>query len=270
MAARTSSGRRVGAVRPELSDLLRSTGVLPQSASTPEEARELLARDGAVVVAEPTPGPEALPVVAAQLYGDRLRQLFAVRPLRQQSGELLGLHSDGAHVVVDVHGRTVNLRDPDEDGLLQRCVRPAPEGGDSFLVDGYALVDALATGCPELHAFLTGTDVDYFGGWATAPHEVPRTPLVRRLVEHTRAGRRVVRSSETAVPVPREPRAAEHDAQLDLWADVLATAVDVVPHFRLEAGEVLVVDNYRCLHGRDPFTGQRDVDVLTVMTADAW
>jgi gamma-butyrobetaine dioxygenase len=64
---------------------------------------------------------------------------------------------------VDVHGRSTRLRDPDEDFLLMLCSGPAPEGGDSVLVDGYALLDALRTGLPELHAFLTGTDVDYFG-----------------------------------------------------------------------------------------------------------
>lgn len=42
--------------------------------------------------------------------------------MRQQSGDPLGLHSDGADVVVDVHGRTVNLRDQDEDGLPQPAV----------------------------------------------------------------------------------------------------------------------------------------------------
>ncbi|MFQ1002885.1 TauD/TfdA family dioxygenase [Modestobacter sp. SSW1-42] len=268
MAHRTPSGRRIGAVRPELTDLVRGTGVVPERAPV-ADAGALLARDGAVVVAEPGPGPEALPVVAAQVWGDRLRRLFTVRPLRQTSGELLGLHSDGAYVVVDDHGAAAELRSLDEDGLLQRCVHPSAQGGDSFLVDGYALVDALAEGLPDLHAFLTGVEVDYFGGWVDPPREVPRTPLIRRLVEHTRAGRRVVRHSETAVPAPRVPGAAGHDACLDLWADVLATVTEVAPRFRLDAGEVLVVDNHRLLHGREAFTGRRDMDVLTVLTADA-
>ncbi|NMI01995.1 TauD/TfdA family dioxygenase [Pseudonocardia acidicola] len=269
MAATDGNGRRTGTVRPELKDVLGAVGVVPARVAD-ADARAVLDRDGVAILTGRSADPENLVTAAAATLGGRLRQVFPIRPQGGVDSGPLGLHSDGANVVVDVHGRLTRLRDPDEDYLFLLCTAPAPSGGDSVLVDGYALVETLRTARPELHAFLTGCDVDYFGSWADPPRGVPATPLVRRLVEHTRAGRRVVRASDYAAPVPREPRRDSHAALLDEYSDVLATAAECAPRFRLEAGELLAMDNYRFLHGRDGFRGERQVHVLTVRSADAW
>jgi gamma-butyrobetaine dioxygenase len=51
---------------------------------------------------------------------------------------------------------------------------------------------------------------------------------------------------------------------------VLTAAAAAAPRFRLETGELLVVDNYRMLHGRDGFRGRREMCILTVLSSDAW
>jgi gamma-butyrobetaine dioxygenase len=134
------------------------------------------------------------------------------------------------------------------------------------MIDGYRLVDRLATGLPALHTFLTGTDVDYFGGWTSPGRGTATTPLVRRLVECTRAGRRIVRASDYACPVPREPAWDDHERHLREYVDVLDTCAAAAPRFLLGAGEILAVDNYRFLHGRDGYTGARLMHVLTVLS----
>lgn len=269
MAHRTPSGRLQGEVDQSLVDLVAVAHLQPPRRDV-DSASEALASEGAVVVPGPVHDAHGLVVTAAQLHGTDLRRVFPVRPTHADGAGPLGLHADGAYVVVDVHGQVSLARDPDEDVLMLRCQQPAPQGGDSVVVDGYRLVDALADGLPELHAFLTGVDVSMFGGWLDPPREVPRTPLVRRLVEHTRAGRRVVRSGDHAGPAPREHRAAAHEVQLGRWTDVLTTLFSTAPRFRLEAGEVLAIDNYRCLHGRDGYTGRREVEVLTALSAHSW
>lgn len=269
MTTTTAEGRRRGTVRPELAELVAPAGLVPKRASD-ADARPLLERDGAVILSGRSVDPEELVMAAAALLGARLRQVFPIRPQAGDQAEPLRLHCDGANVVVDVHGKTVRLRDPDEDYLFLLCETPAPSGGDSIVVDGYRLVDQLRDGRPELHAFLTGCDVDFFGGWNAPSRGVPLTPRVCRLVEHTRGGRRVVRASDYARPVPREPRAPEHERMLDTYADVIATLTAGAPRFRLERGDVLVLDNYRYLHGRDGFQGRRLVHVMTVLSSDAW
>ncbi|GAA1829129.1 hypothetical protein GCM10009836_03680 [Pseudonocardia ailaonensis] len=271
MARNGSDGRRCGEVRPEWKDTLGSAGVVPPHVT---DLRAGLDRAGAAIVTGYATDPERLVDAAATALGGRLRELFGIRPQGGLDAPVLGLHNDGATVVVDVHGRSVRLRDPDEDWLLMLCGRAADEGGDSVLVDGYALVDALRTApepeLREVHDFLVGVDVDFFGAWEQVPRGVPPTPLVRRLVEHTRTGRRAVRASDYAAPVPREPRAVEHLTLLESYADVLATAMDVAPRFRLDPQDLFVLDNYRFLHGRDAYSGDRTLHVLTVRSADAF
>lgn len=269
MAETGADGRRRGEPRPELKDLVDGTGVVPRRAA-PADARRVLAEDGVVLVPDAGPDPEALVVLAATVLGGRLRELFGIRPQGGTDSPALGLHNDGAYLQADVHGRTVRLRDPDEDHLLMHCSSPAPAGGDSVLVDGYRLVDRLAGDHPDLHAFLTGCDVDFFGGRTDPPRGVPATPLLRRMVEHTRGGRRAVRASDYAVPVPRAPQWDEHLARIEEYADLLAGAFEAAPRFRMDAGDLLVLDNYRFLHGRDAFTGSRVLHVLSVRTSEAF
>jgi gamma-butyrobetaine dioxygenase len=268
MSTTVADGRRDGDLRQDLLDLVRPAAYVPVRVPA-ERAREAFHRNGAVITEAPSGGPEVLVEIAAAMLGTRLRQLFPIRPLSGGHGERLNLHSDGAVVTVDVHGRAVKLRDLNEDYLFMRCVTPAPEGGNSFMVDGYRLIDQLAVGLPALHAFLTGTDVDYFGGWTTPGRGVATTPQLRRLVECTRTGRRVVRASDYACPAPREPEWDEHEARLEQYADVLATCAAATPRFRLDAGEMLAMDNYRFLHGRDGYTGTRLMQVLSVLSSDA-
>jgi len=261
-------GRRDGAPRQSLVDLVRPAAFLP--ARVPAEcAREVFHASGAVLIEAPSRGPEALVETAAALLGSRLRRLFPIRTRGDDGADRLNLHCDGAVLTVDVHGRAVRLRDPNEDYVFIRCATPAPEGGHSFMVDGYRLVDRIATGLPALHTFLTSTDVDYFGAWTQPGRGTAPTPLVRRLVEYTRAGRRIVRASDYACPVPREPAWDEHEALLREYADVLATCAATTTRFRLDAGEILAMDNYRFLHGRDGYAGTRLMHVLTVLSSDA-
>ncbi|MHA6794891.1 TauD/TfdA family dioxygenase [Pseudonocardia bannensis] len=270
MAVTSADGRRTGTVRHEFEHVVAAAGVLPRRAEVGDVAgaRDVFAKDGAVLLSGWDPEPDSLVVAAATLLGTRLRQVFPGRPQAGERAEALGLHSDGADVRVDVHGRTVQLRHEGEDVLLLLCAQPATTGGDSVLVDGYQLVDGLRGTRPDVHAFLTGADVDFVG--SLPPRRgVPAIPRACRMVEYTRTGRRVVRASEYALPLPREPHWEAHQDLLDEYSDVLATAFAYAPRFRMETGELLVLDNYRYLHGRDGFEGRRLMHVLTVLSADA-
>ncbi|WP_218952401.1 TauD/TfdA family dioxygenase [Amycolatopsis anabasis] len=234
----------------------------------PGKARDLLAQDGAVILTGLDPSADALVVAAALIHGSRLRHLFPMRERRTHDGDPVHLHADSFDIVVDVGGRPVRRRDPDEDSVLIQCVTPPAFGGESFVADAYRFVDDTADTDPELWEFLTTIDVDLYGAW-TGIRGLPATPRVARHVEYTRTGRRIVRRTDGAVPLHRDPATEHIHVMLDRYRHTVHDLERSLPRFRLEEGEILVLDNYRCWHGRDPHTGDRLVRILTLLTADA-
>lgn len=266
------TGTRLGETREDLEPIGSEAAFVPGRARG-ADARALLARDGAVLLDGLPPVDDSLVLAAAEMLGTRLAQVYPVRERGADRGDHIQLHNDSHHIAVDVHGRTTRLRDPDEDYVFLQVVRQAPSGGASVMVDAYRVIDTIGDACPELAEFLTTVDVDYYGAWD--PHRgVPPTPQLCRHVEWTRAGRRIVRANQGARPVWRgvgvhEPWARRQEAMLDLYADLRATIAAGAPRFTPREGDVLVTDNYRCWHGRDPHDGPRLVNIMTVRTVDA-
>ncbi|MET8676733.1 TauD/TfdA family dioxygenase [Streptomyces sp. NPDC004647] len=232
------------------------------------EAPHQLAHSGAVILTGVENNDDALVVAAAAALGHRLRQLFPLRQRRSHNGSPVHLHADSFDVVVDVGCVPHRRRDPDEDYVLVQCVQPPSSGGDSFLADAYRFVDDCATADPALREFLTRTDVDLYGAWAGL-RGLPTTPRVGRHVEYTRTGRRIVRRTDGAVPLHRDPDTEHIEAMLGRFQDAVRDVEGSLPRFRLAKGEVLILDNYRCWHGRDAHTGDRGVRILTLRSSDA-
>lgn len=266
-ASKAVEGARSGTVRAELEPLVTGIGFEPERADG-QQARKLLDRDGAVILSADVSEPDSLVRAAADVLGTRLRRLFEIRPRGLDREDFLPLHNDGANVVVDLHGQMTRLRDPDEDYLLMLCASESASGGASIITDAYRLIDRLQDTQPELYEFLTSFDVDVLGGRRDLPG-VPPLARVCRHVEYTRGGRRVVRISPGAGPMPRDPRRDHVDRMLDLYADIGATLAAHAPRFMLHEGEILFIDNYRCWHGRDPYESPRLVYILNVLSADA-
>lgn len=233
-----------------------------------QEARALLSRDGAVVLTGYENTADALVAAAARTLGSRLRELYPHRVRTSREGAPVHLHADGLDLVVDVGGVPGRRRHPDEDHVLIQCVRPAPSGGDSFAADAYGFVDGLASTDPALLDFLTGTDVDLYGEWAGL-RGLPAAPRVARHVEYTRTGRRIARRTDGAAPLHRDPDADRVRAMLARFEESVHALEPALPRFGLAEGDILVLDNYRCWHGRDAHTGERTVRILTLRTADA-
>lgn len=243
-------------------------GVSPERVAAQDirGARYALADQGAVVLTGLPVTPDSLAVAAAQLYGQDLRQLFPVRERAAHDGGPVHLHADSFDQVVDIGGVAGRHRDPDEDAVLVQCVRPAPSGGDSFVLDAYRYLDTLAD--TEIAEFLTTVDVDLYGAWAGL-RGLPAVPRVARHVEYTRTGRRIARRTDGAVPLHRDPAAEHVAAMIDRFQRTVRELEAGLPRFLLAPGDILAVDNYRCWHGRDPHTGNRVVRILTMKTAAA-
>ncbi|AWN24983.1 TauD/TfdA family dioxygenase [Streptomyces sp. NEAU-S7GS2] len=232
------------------------------------ETRQTLDRDGAVVLAGVGTTDDSLVAAAATVLGQRLRQVFPLRQRTSRDGKSVHLHADSFDVVVDVGGVQHRRRDPDEDYVVIQCVQPPSSGGESFVADAYRFVDDCATADPELWEFLTQADVDLYGAWG-ALRGLPATPRVARHVEYTRTGRRIVRRTDGAAPLHRDPDAEHVQTMLDRFQKAVHDLEGALPRFELAEGDVLFLDNYRCWHGREPHTGDRTVRILTLRSSDA-
>lgn len=115
---------------------------------------------------------------------------------------------------------------------VMACQRDAPEGGESLLLDGFALCERLAQGAPSLFARLVQEPRElrfYFGVFRT-------TTLARAGAE---------------LFLTHPPRAE------DPLARALEPYLAAPLRLRVREGEVLLVDNHRMLHGRTAFSDER-------------
>ncbi|MGH3916197.1 MAG: TauD/TfdA family dioxygenase [Pseudonocardiaceae bacterium] len=265
----TAIGHQAGTVPPELQSILEGVDLVPERLSRTETsaARQLLARDGAVILTGWPVEPDSVVNAASAVLGTRLRELEKVHQRTTNSSDELTLHRDGAHVVIDIRDRLVRLRIADPDYALILCAVPAPAGGESVVVDGYRLIARLKDGAPELYEFITSVDVDVT---SRIPYsDVYQVPRLCRMVEWTRGGRMIVRCSEYTQPAPRETQWEQHERLIAAYADVITTvAAQVRADTTLAAGEVLVLDNYRCLHGVRAHDGTRTTHVLRCKSQD--
>jgi gamma-butyrobetaine dioxygenase len=143
-------------------------------------------------------------------------------------------------------------RDPVPGYILLHCLVNDADGGDSTLVDGYHAAAVLRRQDPDAFAALTQTDVTfrYRDETAFLEHQAP-------LIETNAAGDvlqiRYNNRTEMVGRLPFDRLEAYYSARAAFWR-LIAPASALTLRFRLQPGELLMMDNYRLLHGRTGYT----------------
>jgi hypothetical protein len=235
--------------------------VVPQRVADPGEARAIVAMSGAAILTGLPDQDAAISAGRAMLGNDCLRiglQFEATKDKQEMEAAVVATQP------ADERGRkrrftaTEERMVPHNDGfgfgdfgpdyLFLWCGRPDPDGGDSFLVDGLALLDLLAADPArhDLAEFCWTADIDQSEpNFPLAAH----APIARRLP----SGRVQVRHHPFQAPVPGAGDEDRHRALIKQWSEAVTTARDSGPMFRAAAGEMICVDNYRLTHGRDGY-----------------
>lgn len=225
--------------------------IVPIRSVDPAEVLEAVRRDGAAVLTGCGPTAEDARAAAIAVFGPTV--LAVPEPARVFEGGEGDRRPFGPDVPLPLHTDGFAYGALACDHILLSCVVDGVTGGESVLVDGYALIDELAVTDPGLHRFVTEVAVDQ--------SEEGMHPFVSPLAASRANGRRVVRRPGYVAPAPgAEGTAADGDAvaaMLDRWGEVCDAARDEARRFRLSPGEVVVVDNDRVLHSRDAYTGDR-------------
>jgi gamma-butyrobetaine dioxygenase len=144
-------------------------------------------------------------------------------------------------------------RDPAPTVQLQHFLRNEAEGGDSTLVDGFAVAEELRATRPDQFELLTQVMLHFHFRDDTAELE-HHGPVIEL---HPDGALRAVRfSNHSATPFLIDP-----DLMAPYYAAYRAFGrLRESPRFRLDirlgAGDLYLVDNRRVLHGRTGFSGQ--------------
>lgn len=246
----------------DLSPDLATACLVPRRVSGPEEARDVVATEGAAIVTGITDEEAAIAFGTAMLGEDLVRVGRQIEATAKRALE------DGAKVdeqPADARGRKRRLsRDvslpmpPHNDGfafgdfapdrLFLFSARPAAVGGESFLIDGLKVLDILAQdpANAEMVQFCRTVDID---------HSEPNFPQegYSPIVRTTPSGPPQVRHHPYLAPIMGPDEAAQWPF-VEHWKAAVTAARDTGPRFRLEAGDMACVDNYRIFHGRHGYT----------------
>jgi trimethyllysine dioxygenase len=166
--------------------------------------------------------------------------------------------ADSAYTPKELRPHTDSTYSHDAPGLqMLLCCEYDAQGGQSILVDGFAIFEALGSQAPELLNILKTVEVpgQYIGD---GHHLMASRPVFRC---HPRTGELLQVSFNNYDRAPfRLP-----DDEMRLFYDALrafeeiANAPENQWRHNLKPGELLIFDNWRVLHGRGAFSGQRSM-----------
>lgn len=253
---------------------VRIATLLPTYATSAAHARVLLALDGAAVIRGVPDLDEAL-ATAHEVHRGRVVRLgpqFEVSPqqLAEEASAVMAQPADERgrqryrgpmHEDQPAHNDGFSFGDFAPDHMFLWCATPCSVGGASFLVDAARLLAMVSADDPEFAEFAWNVPVD---------HSVPNfpQPTFEPIARHVN-GRVQIRCHPDMASVPG-PNEQQHAPLVARWMDAVAGARNSGVQFRLQAGDLLCIDNYRMLHGRNGYVQpERIVTSIWTWTVDA-
>lgn len=227
----------------------------PTRTADPAEAARLMRTEGAAILTGLPIGKDTADGLARRVLGDRV--VAAPEPIAVREGgdkDRKVTERDGHLVALPMHTDGFVYGHEAPDAMFLLCDVDSDEGGESVLIDDWAVVDALAAqpdGSPgrRLADFLTGTTLDL-----TSEGMVPRRGT---MVTTTPAGRRLFWLgvlSGCMRPMPDDPDPQGTLALFDEVAALFERLRQRATRFRVAPGEAICVDNHRFSHSRDAYT----------------
>ena len=221
-------------------------GPFPLRTADPAEARRLYERDGCVVLMGLGTDASVTTAVARRVFGHLVREAPPAAEVR------IGGDKDRKPADIDQttpippHTDGFSYGDCYPDVLVLLCANASPVGGESFLVDGNTVIERLtANGEGEFVERLRTVLIDQ-----TEPdmHRA-RSPVIGA----TAAGRPMLRLFSLQRPATDSMDFEADAAMIAAWEAAIYEAATESPRFKLEPGEALIADNYRMMHGREPY-----------------
>ncbi len=165
--------------------------------------------------------------------------------------------ADTAYTSLELAPHTDGTYSHDAPGLqMLHCLHFDGSGGASTMVDGFAVAEHLQRHQPDAHRLLSTVDIPghYLGDGA---HLRAARPVLR----HDRHGVLRQVTYNTADRAPFLLDSGEMNSLYDALAEFDALTNDTARQWQhvLRPGEALVFDNWRILHGRHAYSGNRQM-----------
>lgn len=232
---------------------LSRVGVVPERTADPQEALRLVQRDGAAILTGLGRDAEDGRQAAMAVFGDKV---LAVPPaaIVNEGGDK-DRRPDGLtnETRSKCHSDGYAYGDRYPDYVVLLCEKHSEEGGESFLVDGYAMLDEMATDAdlrwiPEALSSVPINQTE--AGMQTSTSTIVKmSPNGRKML--LMANEMDQRPHDDSIDPERD------EEMMRKWRETIYEATDHIPRFKLYSGEAYIVDNYRLVHGREPYS---DVD----------
>ncbi len=222
-------------------------GIIPEVHHDAASAIACLEQSGAVRLSGVGPTERDARAAAESLFGDCIRALPPAARVFEGGEKDRKIDGGDPTAVMPAHTDGFGYGDNYPDYIALSCVQAADVGGESFLLNGYALHDALLAdpATRDLAVELSKREIDLT--------EAGMQPCIAPIIRATQAGRRMVRRTLDVSPTADDPDPSRARALIQLWEAAIDNATPNLPRFRLAPGEALFIDNYRLLHGRDGY-----------------
>ncbi len=235
------------------------TSIIPERTADPREAWDLVKRDGAAILRWEDLTEAGTTAAGYAFMGEHLRGIGQVHRVTSEPPKKIKAVPPTETLLAHTDGFAYGPRNPDY--LTLHCIVQSPEGGESFLIDGYALLERMASD-PNNTFTIAGQQANaaqWLHTEVVEQTEVSEKGFVMEeryfasIVQTRPNGRRWIRNHPYHRPHPQAPDPAGQQALIDFWMSTLRTEAAAVERFKLYPGDALFVDNYRVLHGRDPY-----------------
>lgn len=179
---------------------------------------------------------------------------------KSQTGDALDPHTDDPY------------RYTPSGASVLHCVESRTEGGESILVDGFAVAADLRRDCPEMFEILSTTAVPFIRHRRSVAdqgedvHLIAKAPIIAVDGDGEVCGIRFHERSMGVLDVDPDAMGDYYRALIRFTS--MVTNGDYSTIVRLEPGEALLFDNQRVLHGRNAFDGRVGRRHLRLCTVD--
>jgi gamma-butyrobetaine dioxygenase len=223
-------------------------GILPERTDDPTAVAALVRRHGAaVLVGAGRTEAEAVAVPRA-VFGDAVLAVPPAAEVREAGGQDRRYAGISQHNRLKCHTDGFSYGDLYPDYFALVCEDASPEGGESMLLDGDALLDWVLA--DPVHAPF-GERLQTVPVEQTEPGKRRSTaPMVGR----SASGRRMFRRFPEQSPAPDAADPEADAAMIYAWHQLIDDVSLFAPRFKLEPGDAVVIDNYRVFHGREPYS----------------